>query len=71
MMPRHSLFLKGTLSSIDDRKEECSDVQSSSWCGQLKQLCDCTCKGGHTNITTTAGPPGDFKTLIFRSKYDV
>ena len=44
---------------MDDR-QGCSDVQSSSWCGQLKSLCECTCKEPSctgTTCPTTAPPP--------------
>ena len=41
---------------MDDRKG-CSDVQSSSWCGQLKRLCDCTCADpGCTSDCPTTRP---------------
>ena len=49
---------------MDDRNT-CRDVQSSSWCGQLKGLCDCTCKEppceGNECKTTTARPAGNLK----------
>ena len=44
---------------------DCTDVQTSSWCGQLKSLCQCTCSSGDGPYTTAK--PGNLKILKFCS----
>ena len=48
-----------------NESNDCTDVQTSSWCGQLKRLCQCTCSGGDGPYTTAK--PGNLKILKFCS----
>ena len=48
---------------MDDRNT-CSDVQSSSWCGQLKGLCDCTCACTSNCVATTPSTAGNLEYAI-------
>ena len=72
---RHSFFFQGVVHSMDGHKSGCSDVQSSSWCGQLKAICDCTCNLPEPPCAIspceTTVRPGNIKTRIFGLNYGV
>ena len=46
-----------------NESDDCIDVQTSSWCGQLKKRCQCTCSGEDGPYTTVR--PGNLKSPNF------